>query len=254
MKSVLISEMSWLEFREAMAMNDMIILPVGSQEEHGPHNPLGTDAILAETMALKIGQRTNTPVAPILPIGCTHNLAAFPGTINVDVNLFRTVVVEICESYIAHGAKRFLIVNGHGGNANALTFACADLHARHENVIAIHSEWWKILPTMSDFPCNDHGGKFETSAVLAVDETMVDMSKAKTVLRKNLTEQLTYVDKFRFGKVTIPNCGITLDKLTDYGNYGAPAEEASKELGEAMTEAYVDYCAQLVAELKRVYL
>ena len=54
MHKTLISEMSWYEFRDAMAFNDLIIIPVGSNEEHGPHNPLGTDTILARELARRI--------------------------------------------------------------------------------------------------------------------------------------------------------------------------------------------------------
>ena len=250
----LIQEMSWFEFRQAMALNDLVIIPVGSIEEHGPHNPLGTDTILARELARRIGEKAGVPVAPVIPIGSTHNLAAFPGTINVDPMLLRQVVLEVAESYVAHGAKRFLFVNGHGGNANSLKMVCSDLHAKHENVIAVHSEWWKVLAEISEYPCNDHGGKHETSFVMDVDPSLVDMSKAKTVPRADLTEKLTYSDKFRFDGVTIPNCGVPLHKITPLGNYGAPAEEASAELGEAMSQIYVDYCVDLVNELRRVYL
>jgi len=250
----LIQEMSWTEFREAMTFCDLVIIPVGSIEEHGPHNPLGTDTILARELARRIGEKAGVPVAPVIPIGSTHNLAAFPGTIDVEAMLLRQVVLEVCESYIAHGAKRFLFVNGHGGNANSLKMVCSDLHARHENVIAVHSEWWKVLPEISPYPCDDHGGKHETSFVLDVDPSLCDMSKAQTVPRAALTDKLTYEGRFKFGGVAIPNCGIPLDRITPLGNYGAPAEEATRELGAAMSQVYVDFCAALAEELRRVYL
>ena len=249
-----ISEMSWYEFRDAMAFNDLIIIPVGSNEEHGPHNPLGTDTILARELARRIGEQAGVPVAPEIPIGSTHNLAAFPGTVNVDPMLLRKVVFEIAESYVLHGARRFLFVNGHGGNSNSLDFVCDDLHAKYNDVIAMHSEWWKVLPFISQYKCDDHGGKHETSFVLDVDPDLCHMERAKTVPRASLTERLTYTDKFRFDGVNIPTCGVTLDKLTPMGNYGARAEEATAELGAEMSRIYVDYCVELVKELKRVYL
>lgn len=254
MKKTLISEMSWSEFREAMTFNDLIIVPVGSNEEHGPHNPLGTDTILARELARRIGEKAGVPVAPEIPIGSTHNLAAFPGTINVDPMLLRKVVFEICESYIQFGAKRFFFVNGHGGNTNALNFVCADLHAKYNDVFAVHNEWWTLLPHISEYKCDDHGGKHETSFVLDVDPTLCSMERAKTVARDKLSEKLTYDHGFCFDGVSIPSCGVPLDRLTAYGNYGAPAEEASAELGAIMSEIYVDYCVELCHELKRIYL
>lgn len=255
MKKILISEMSWYEFRDAMAMNDLIIIPVGSTEAHGPHNPLGTDLILARDLARRIGEKAQVPVAPAVPIGCCRNLTDFPGTVSMDPMLLRRLLVEICESYIAHGAKRFLFVNGHGGNSSAIKMACCDLHHAHENIIAVQSEWWTLVPQISEYPCNDHGGKYETSAVLSVDETLCDMSRARTVPRTPLTEEMTFDYKFHFrGAMLNPYGGFHLRTLNPYGNFGAPAEEASKELGEKITQIYVDYCAALVDELKRVYL
>lgn len=61
MHKTLISEMSWYEFRDAMAFNDLIIIPVGSNEEHGPHNPLGTDTILARELARRIESELEYP-------------------------------------------------------------------------------------------------------------------------------------------------------------------------------------------------
>lgn len=61
MHKTLISEMSWYEFRDAMAFNDLIIIPVGSNEEHGPHNPLGTDTILARELAAASASRPACP-------------------------------------------------------------------------------------------------------------------------------------------------------------------------------------------------
>lgn len=254
MKKTLISEMSWSEFREAMTFNDLIIVPVGSNEEHGPHNPLGTDTILARELARRIGEKAGVPVAPEIPIGYTQSLSAFPGTINVDPMLLRKVVFEICESYIQFGAKRFLFINGHGGNTNALSFVCSDLMAKYNDVFAVHNEWWTLLPHISEFPCNDHGGKYETSLVLDVDPELCSMERAKTVPLASLSEKLTNGEGLAFDGISIPNCGVPVDRLTPYGNFGAPAEEATAELGAAVAQAYIDYNVELVAELKRIYL
>jgi len=248
----MIAEMSWVRFREVMATNDLVIVPVGSIEEHGPHNPLGTDTIIAREMAKEIGMRAEAPVAPVMPIGNARNLMGFPGTATLDPELLRQVIVQLCEAYIRHGAKRFLFINGHGGNTSTLKNVEADLYARH-GVISTQTEWWLTLPKMSEFPCNDHGGQYETSMVLAIDETLVDMAKAKTVPRKNLTGELTFADGLQFRGVKLP-VSISLDRLTPLGNYGAEAEKATAELGGKMREAYIEYCVGLARELRKIIL
>ena len=250
MKTVMIEEMSWSDFREAMSSNDLVIVPVGSVEEHGRHNPLGTDLLIARAVAEAVGQKVNAPVAPVMPIGNARNLMGFPGTAHLDPGILREVMVQVAESFIRAGAKRFLFINGHGGNATTLGFVCSDLFEKY-GVIATHSEWWLTLPHMSDFKCNDHGGQFETSMMMAVNDKVVDMSKAKTLLREAPAPGFKFERALQFAGADI-SLPITLDKYTPQGNYGAEAEKANKALGEQMFETYVDYCAGLAGEMRKI--
>lgn len=252
MNKILVNEMSWYEFREAMATNDLIIFPVGSIEEHGLHNPLGTDTIIARELAKEIGERVQAPVTPVMPIGNASNLMGFSGTATLDPELLREVLVQVCGDYIRHGAKRFLFINGHGGNTATIKMVSSDLYSKY-GVISTQTEWWITLPQISEYKCNDHGGKFETSMMLAVNDELVEMEKAKTVLRKDLSNKLIFKDGLLFEgvKLQVP---LSLDKITPIGNYGAEAELASKELGIAMREVYVDYCSGLAEELRKIAL
>ncbi len=252
MKKVLIEDMSWIEFREAMADNDLIIFPVGSIEEHGHHNPLGTDYLIAKEAAVEIGRRVNAPVAPLMPIGNASNLMGFPGTVSIDPELLRDVLNEVCEGFIKHGAKRFLFINGHGGNTSTIKMVSQDLYEKHK-VFSTQTEWWLILKQNSEFPCNDHGGKHETSMVMVVDENLVDMEKANTVPRKNLTDKIVFDNGLKMNGVSLPPT-FSLHKVSSVGNYGARAEEASLELGEKMYERYVEYCADLAEDMRKIPL
>lgn len=250
MKKVLIEEMSWVEFRSAMTDNDLIIFPVGSIEEHGPHNPLGTDYLIAKKAAYDIGMKVNAPVAPLMPIGNASNLMGFPGTVTLDPKLLRGVLLQVCEGFIKQGAKRFLFINGHGGNTSTIKIVSNDLYEKYK-VFSTQTEWWLILKQMSEFPCNDHGGKHETSMMMVVEDSLVDMGKANTVKRKNLTEKLIYEDGLTLNGVNLPS-SFSLDKVTSVGNFGDRAEEASKELGEKMYETYINYCCELAEEIRKI--
>lgn len=251
-KKVMLNEMSWTEFNAAMAKDDLIIFPVGSMEEHGPHNPLGTDFMVAEATARAIGERTGAVVAPVMPIGNADNLMEFPGTASIDYELLKDVLVQSCENLIRHGAKKFLFINGHGGNTSTIKMVSAELFAKHK-IMSTQTEWWVILPQISDIQCNDHGGKHETSVMLYLNENIVDMSKANTVERKNFTEEIAFDRQLKYKGAKL-NLGFTLDAVTEVGNYGARAEEATKEFGERIVNTYVDYCVELVEELRKVTL
>lgn len=254
MKKTLMMEMSWYEFRDAMAMNDLIIIPVGAIEAHGPQAPLGTDTIIAAELARRIGEKAGVPVAPNVPFGVSRNVGAFPGTLNMEPNLMRRVLFNIMESYYAHGAKRFLFINGHGGNSASIHMACCDMHQAHENVIAVQSEWWKTVPQISEYACNDHGGKFETSVVMAIDETLCDLRRAKSVPRKPIAPGFVDNYGYTFLGATVNSGALPLSAVSPYGNFGAPSEEADPEIGRKVMDVYVEYGAKLVKELKRVYL
>lgn len=251
MKKVLIGEMSWTEFKTAIQETDLIIIPVGVMEEHGRHNPLGTDFLIAEACAKKVGERANALVTPVMPFGYSPNVRKFAGTISLDPQLYRKVLVSYAESYVKHGAKRFLFINGHGGNNDVLNMVCGDLYDRH-GCICAYTQWWETLPKLNkDWPCDDHGGYFETSMMMAVNPDIVDMSKAQASPVNGLTEEIVYHEgwSYKGAKIPIP---VDLYGRQRSGNVGREPFGATGELGEKMLKAYVDYNVGLANELRKI--
>lgn len=253
MEKVLIEQMSWTEFQEAMKDNDLIIIPVGVTEEHGRHNPLGTDTLIAEACAKLVGERAKAPVAPVMPFGYSPNVVTFPGTNSLDPMLYRKVLISYCESYIKHGAKRFLFINGHGGNTSTLGMVAGDLYDKH-NCIAFYTQWWDTLPQINkEWDCDDHGGYFETSMMMAVNEEIIDMEKAQAAPVNSMTQEITYTHGWRYkgASITMP---VDLYKMQKIGNVGHEPFAANKELGEKMVETYVDYNVGLANEIRKIEL
>jgi creatinine amidohydrolase len=249
-KKVLIEELSWPEFAEAIALDDLIILPVGSTEEHGPQSPLGTDFYIARALARGIGEKAGALVAPAIPIGNAEGLLDFSGTISIDPGILQDLIFEVCENFIRHGARRFFIVNGHGGNNAALRYAAAELYERY-GVFVAASEWWMVMPTISEFQAHDHGGKFETSMMMAIDEGTVDLAKADTQQITGLTGEIRFNYGFSYRGASIP-LNLPTREITPRGNFGDPSEEARRDIGEGMFAAYVDYCTDLIREIRRI--
>lgn len=255
MQKVLLEEMSWTEARDALARSDLVIVPVGSLEEHGPHNPLGTDFIIAREAARLVGERVGAPVTPVLPLGYCLGLTGFPGTVSIDPELFRRLVFSLCEGLVRWGARRFLFVNGHGGNTAILNVVALDLRKQY-GAVAASTQWWHVLAQMNpEWPCNGHGDKFETSMNLAVCPQLVDLSKADNVPPAPIgggIERVPAGIAFRGVKFDMP---IFADKLHPLGNMGpAHPREATAELGQAMLKAYVDYCVGLAEALRQIEL
>ena len=253
MEKILTSEMSWLEFERYVKENDMIIIPVGVLEEHGHHNPLGTDTLIAEKAAYEIGKKANVAVAPVLPYGHTSNILDFPGTITLDPLLYKKLLVAYAESYIKHGIKKILFVNGHGGNTDVLQMVSRALFEKH-GTFSFNNQWWEVLPQLNkDWDCADHGGYFETSLMLATNESIVDMTKAKTAPSVQLTEKIAYGHgwSFKNAKINVPSNLYNMQKI---GNVGNPPQDATVELGNMMLDEYVKFNVELLEEMKKVKL
>ena len=139
------------------------LLPVGSTEQHGPHAPLGTDTIAAEAVATRAGEQVpDVIVGPTLPIGVAAEHRHFTGTLWVSPDTFRAYVRETMESLAAHGWDRVIVVNGHGGNVDALREVCATVR-REGTCLGVPFTWFDAVDP-ADQPMG-HGGGLETAAM-----------------------------------------------------------------------------------------
>lgn len=140
----------------------LVLVPVGSTEQHGPHLPLDTDTVIAHAVArrsadaLATGRSCPLSVAPPLPYGASGEHADFPGTVSIGHEALRAVVVELVRS-LSLWAGRVVFVNGHGGNTATLDSALGRMRAEGHDVA------W----TGCEVPGGDaHAGRTETSLML----------------------------------------------------------------------------------------
>jgi Uncharacterized protein, putative amidase len=127
-----LADATWTDLRDADTR--LALLPVGSTEGHGPHAPLGTDTLNAETVAAAGAERYEDEhgvpvvVGPPMTVGISKEHRAFDGTLWVSPDTFRSYVRETVESLAHHGFDRVVLVNGHGGNVDALREVSARAH------------------------------------------------------------------------------------------------------------------------------
>ncbi len=107
---------TWPEVEAYLKHADGVIVPIGSTEQHGPTGHLGTDALTAETISLGVGKETGALVGPTIHVGIAQHHMAFPGTITLRPSTLIHVLVDTVTSLAAHGFRRFLFINGHGGS------------------------------------------------------------------------------------------------------------------------------------------
>jgi len=149
------------------------VLPVGSFEQHGPYLPLVTDTLIAIAVADAIaGHHPNVFQLPAVTYSCSHEHAAFPGTISISATTLSAIIADITESCAHQGITAVIIVNAHGGNA-VLTNVVqqANLHGSLRIGLYPSREDWaetRIAAGIISSSHDDmHAGQLETSVLLA---------------------------------------------------------------------------------------
>ena len=151
----------------------LLLVPVGSCEQHGPHLPLATDTIIAEHLCSQV---IDVLVTPPIGIAASGEHAGFPGTLSIGNEALTRMLIELGRS--ADWSKGIVFVNGHGGNTRAIALAAAALQAESRRVAA-----WS--PRIDG---DAHAGRTETSIMLAIAPHLVDMSRAVAGNTNSLSE------------------------------------------------------------------
>ncbi|TML56513.1 MAG: creatininase family protein [Actinobacteria bacterium] len=133
-------ELNWMQVEEYLARDDRVVLPIGSTEQHG-YLSLETDNILAERVSAEGAEPLGMLVLPVLAYGLTPSFSAYPGSPTLRLDTFLAVVRDLLDSLYAQGFRRFLLVNGHGGNVAAGSLV-REWAAAHPDAQAIFHSWW----------------------------------------------------------------------------------------------------------------
>src|SRR5690348_344971 len=140
-------EFSWPEIRDAVAQSRVVVLPVGTVEQHGPHLPLVTDVLTATEISRLAVERDPSRAVLLPPVYYSFNEhhMDFPGTIAVAGDTIIRYVADIGVSLARHGFRKILLVNGHGSNVPFLDIAARNITNQTEAICAMVS-WWSMIP------------------------------------------------------------------------------------------------------------
>ena len=230
----------------AAAGTDLALLPVGSTEQHGPHAPLSTDTLLAEAVAAAGAGAYDgeVAVAPALPFGVSAEHRRFAGTLWLSPEAFRAAVRDVVGSLRHHGFRRVVLVNGHGGNVDALAEVAASV-TREAAAYVVPFTWFRSVD-------------FEAVAAEAGVES-VDMGHAgaaETALLRATHPGLVHEERVgdardgaadRWGEwVQGVNLAYDADEFSENGTVGDPSA-GDAALGEALLAAAGDALAEVVS-------
>src|SRR5215210_1776093 len=107
-RTVELQRLSWTELAEAVAERPVILLPIGTLEQHGPHMPIGNDNMVAEFVARRTAEQTNALVAPTINYGCSAVFRNFTGTVSIQPETLAAMLRDVCRSLIGQGLDRIV--------------------------------------------------------------------------------------------------------------------------------------------------
>ncbi|MEX0975311.1 MAG: creatininase family protein [Bacillota bacterium] len=235
-KRLYLYDMTWPEVKTALPGVKVAIIPTGSTEQHGPHGTFEVDTARAREFSLRLADRVypSALVTPCVHFGISPHHMHFPGTISLTAETFTQVLMDVARSLYQHGIRRFLFVNGHGGNRPALTIAMNRL--RHELGVraAVASPTTvaaDIIKERVSSPITGHACESEMSQVLYLYPQAMKKERAE---KGKIREEI----QASYGKLAVEE-GRFWEELTENGALG-DATLATAELGKEVIEVALD--------------
>ena len=181
-KPLILQEMTWTDVRDYLKANDMVIIPLGSTEQHGPHMPLGTDYYEATEMSKMISARTGVIVAPVLLAGYSEYHSGFEGSLSLKPETMEQVLFETAERLIKYGFRRIMFFNYHGGNHVVESNAIHRINHTTEAVavaVGFGAPFQRWQDQVDGVFYDEHAGISETSMMLYLKPELVKMERAE---------------------------------------------------------------------------
>ena len=257
----LYGDLPWPEVNDAVRQKKVILLPVGSTEQHGPHLPLDVDSLIANSVCLEAGRLASEKIliAPVISYGYNIHAFDYPGTMHVGHNYLLGFCLSVCKSFAYHGFKRIVMVNGHGGNSAVLELVSRRAILETDALVTSFT-WWNLLgvdPSFlssvreSAFPGGaGHACEVETSVYLHLAGEKVQMDKAKDHIawyNSRGTSSFQWGDLFGSGPVSMFERTST---FTEDGTFGEPTL-ATAEKGKHIFEEAAARLVQFVEEFQK---
>ena len=232
----------------------IIVLPLGSTEEHGPHGPLGTDTFAATLVGRKVVERLEAVLAPALPYGMACDQANFKGTVALRPMTLALVLKEICGNFIRDGYRLVLVISGHRGNDHAaitgleevgysarthLLYMCyQDANKGRLNKLLGDAAQDHLRPDDLKYGADGHGGSIELSFAMAHTHGSVRLDKR----RKPDRGPADVLRSFPFKSV------LNIEEYAPTEGFFGDPSICSGELGETLADKTADAIA---AEVRR---
>jgi creatinine amidohydrolase len=245
MGAVELDKLSWPEVEaELEAGRDTVVLALGATEQHGPHMPLATDALLGDRLAWIVAERLDAFVAPTVRIGCSAHHLGFPGTLSLTEETFNALVADLVRSLARGGFGRIVLLPTHGGNYAPLAAALEQLGPLKGARVVALTDITALLriatlgQELHGVPLAEgglHAGEWETSMLLAIHPPLVHMERGEAGYTGDLQEGIERM--FAGGVKAIADNGVLGDPARARAEHGERYWQAAIEIVMEQVEA-----------------
>ena len=233
----------------------VVVLPLGSQEQHGHHLPLLTDTINCAEIASQAEAALGDTALflPMLWVGASDHHLHFPGTVSVHNATYTNMLEDILESLIGSGFRRIVLLNGHGGNAGPGSEALYQVQMRHRekrDLWLVMATWFALAaPQIAAMETLEqkavtHACEIETSMILYLRPELVRLDAARGA-HKPFPSQFYSQDSSRPSRVTVRR---PFEHISETGALGHP-EQATASKGKTLFEVAVEQVVACVREI-----
>jgi len=251
-KECMFHERTWQEIKDLSGSPySVIVLPLGTVEQHGPHLPLGTDTFILEGLlkesCKKSMQKGYILILPTLPYGFSHHHTHFPGTVSIDSALLGEIVYSIGRAILTMGFRKLLLISWHGGHSAVMHDASYRLKVEFEQAVVVYASIIEmIFDKIKDLVIGPiyHADDLETSLMLALNQRVLTQKVTRDGETSYIGDYVS-LDFRRKSRVRIP---VRVEKFSKTGTIGDPTQ-ASKERGTKMLEAITDELSRLLDAL-----
>jgi creatinine amidohydrolase len=264
-----IADLAYPDIQEYLKRSDLILIPMASTEQHGPHLPLCTDTVTAYEVSRRAAERADVLYTPTVWTGYSPQHMRGPGqgagTITVRAETLNNLLYDIARSLIHHGFNRLIFVNGHGSNVKIIDPLLRKIRYDTGALVAFYKPYAErymgLIKDLMENPPDEtpgwHASELETSQMLAHNAGLVRMDRAaatETHIPRWLPASFSKADgapDVEFDGYQYFSFPMDHDEFNATGVIGNPLR-ATAEKGEEAFRRYAEHLVQAIGELNKV--
>lgn len=235
-----LEKMKWREVAELPRHETIVVCAVSAMEQHSLHMPMGTDFFIGTEIVKRLEAEIPDKLLclPVIWFGSSGHHMDFSGTISVSSQNMVLILRDIARSIHAHGFRKLLLLNSHGGNRGLVARSVQELGEEISDLSIVGATYWEVAKDQigaireTPFGGLGHACELETSIILNIDSSLVDMSKAKA----DGIEPESRFTRNEMLHAPVVSVYRTMKETTHDGGVGDPTV-ATAEKGERMLQA-----------------